>query len=103
MSRTVSPSVSESNTRGPTSTPAAIKRPAKKGSDVADDVLREALHQLQSVSSTDVNDAEGDFGQVVSNELRQINGENKIHAQKLIYEILYLGKLGKLTSATHIM
>ncbi|KAG7177287.1 hypothetical protein Hamer_G000579 [Homarus americanus] len=102
---TVSRSAAESNTREPSPTPSTSKRSTKRVSDDAENILKEALHHLQSLSSSEniINDADSDFGQVVANDLRQMSGENNIHAQKLIYEILYLGKLGRLSSSTTIM
>ncbi|KAG7165314.1 putative Alcohol dehydrogenase transcription factor Myb/SANT-like-containing protein 7 [Homarus americanus] len=102
---TLSRSAAELNTREPSPTPSTSKQPTKRVSDDADNVLKEAIHHLQSLSSSEniINDADSDFGQVVANDLRQMSGENKIHAQKLIYEILYLGKLGRLSSSTTIM
>ncbi|XP_064078399.1 uncharacterized protein LOC135195826 isoform X2 [Macrobrachium nipponense] len=73
--------------------------------DEQHEVLQEALHQLRNFSRPEEseNDDESDFGRVVTNDLRKMNEENKVHAQKLISEVLYIGKLGKLSSSMMIV
>lgn len=66
----------------------ARKRPTKKArvSDDSDKVIEQALQQLNALPST--HDCEDDFGNVVANGLRQMHGDNKIYAEKLIYDVL---------------
>lgn len=67
-------------------------------------MLQEALHQLKELSRSEKDsDEESAFGDVVTNDLRKMNEENRIHAQKLISEVLYLGKLGKLTFSSKVV
>ena len=67
-------------------------------------MLQEALHQLKRLSqSEEDNDNDGAFGGGVTNDLRKMNEENKIIAQKLISEMLFLGKLGKLSFSSMIV
>ena len=67
-------------------------------------MLQEALHQLKQVSQSEKDSDEGAaFADVVANDLRKMNEENRIHAQKLISEVLYLGKLGKLTFSSKVV
>ncbi|KAG7157097.1 hypothetical protein Hamer_G026251 [Homarus americanus] len=57
---TVYRSAAESNTREPSPTPSTSKRSTKRVSDDADNILKEALHHLQSLSSSEniINDAD---------------------------------------------
>ncbi|XP_063868894.1 uncharacterized protein LOC135104973 [Scylla paramamosain] len=72
--------------------------------DERHEVLEEALHQLKELSRSEKDsDEESAFGDVVTNDLRKMNVENRIHAQKLISEVLYLGKLGKLTFTSKVV
>ncbi|XP_066951681.1 uncharacterized protein [Macrobrachium rosenbergii] len=66
------------------------------------EVLQEALHQLRTLSRSE-DDNESDFGNVVANDLRQMSNENKIYAQKLISDVLFLGKLGRLSPSSMIV
>ncbi len=43
------------------------------------------------------------FGTVVANNLKEMNSENQIHAQKLIQDVIFLGRLGRLSSSTKIV
>lgn len=85
------------------STPCTSKRSAKRTHDDADDVIREALQQMRELSSTqDTADEFTDFAKVVANDLRLLTGETKILAQKLIYDAIFLGKLGKLSTSSMV-
>lgn len=79
----------------------ARKRPTKKArvSDDTDKVIEQALQQLNALPSTHA--CEDDFGNV-ANGLRQMHGDNKIYAKKLIHVVICMGKLGKLTSSTKL-
>lgn len=68
-------------------------------------MLQEALYQLKELSGSEKEDSsdESAFGGVVANDLRKMNEENKIHAQKLISEVLFLGKLGKLSFSSKVV
>ncbi|KAK3882125.1 hypothetical protein Pcinc_013480 [Petrolisthes cinctipes] len=83
---------------------ASSKRGAKKRvCDETDNVLQEALHQLRELSSsTEVSNTNMAFATVVANDLSQMSDDNKIYAQKLISDILFMGKLGMLSSSTKI-
>ncbi|KAK4287149.1 hypothetical protein Pmani_039775 [Petrolisthes manimaculis] len=73
-----------------------------KDVDVNDAMLA-ALNQLSVLSSKlDCSDECSAFGNVVANDLRLMTGENRLYAQKLIYDVLFLGKIGKLSSATKV-
>ncbi|KAK3853153.1 hypothetical protein Pcinc_040289 [Petrolisthes cinctipes] len=78
--------------------------PAKGMCNDADvNAMRAALHQLSALSSKlDSSDECSAFGNVVANDLRLMSGENRLYAQKLIYDVLFLGKIGKLSSATKV-
>ena len=67
--------------------------------DESDQVIHEALHQLRDLSSSK-DDAAIDFAAVVANDLHLMSPNN---AEKLISDILFLGKLGKLSSNTKII
>ena len=86
-----------------TSTPCTSKRSAKRTYDDADYVIREALQQMRELSSTqDTADEFTDFAKVIANDLRQLTGETKILAQKLIYDVIFLAKLGKLSTSSMV-
>lgn len=71
--------------------------------DDSDNVMRAALYQLRAMSSLqDKSDECTAFGHVVANDLRQMTRENRLYAQKVIYDVLFLGKLGKLSSLTKV-
>lgn len=70
--------------------------------DESDQVIHEALHQLRDLSSSR-EDAATDFAAVVANDLHLMSPNSKIYAEKLISDILFLGKLGKLSSDTKII
>ena len=58
---------------------------------------------MRELSSTqDTADECTDFAKVISNDLRQVTGETRILAQKLIYDVLFLAKVGKLSSSTMV-
>ncbi|XP_066989136.1 uncharacterized protein [Macrobrachium rosenbergii] len=106
------PSTSRENVQSGTPEPHRNQRLARRGikrSTAVDDrqeALQEALRQLTYLiarSEEADNDDESDFGRVVTNDLRKMNEENKVHAQKLISEVLYIGKLGKLSSSAVII
>lgn len=109
ISTPVSTSTSASTTtktkkRASTSTPSTSgKRSSKPVSDDTNSIVQEAFQQLKALSSSNDNDGNSDFGNVVANDLRQMSNENKIYAQKLINDILFRGKLGKLPSSTMIV
>ena len=98
-------SISNKRTREQSPTPTKrFKKTPKRVCEDTDDVLQEAIHQLRALSSSqDMCDANSDFGNVVANDMRQMSNENKIYAQKIITEILFWGKLGKLSSSTMIV
>ncbi|XP_064088006.1 uncharacterized protein LOC135202507 [Macrobrachium nipponense] len=78
-------------------------RSGKRMRDDADDIMREALHQLRELSSTqDTADDCTAFSTVVANDLRQLKGETKIYAEKLIYDVLFLAKLCRLSSTSMV-
>lgn len=82
-------------------TPSTTKRSAKRIRDDTDDVIREALHQLRELSSTqDTAQDCNAFANVVGNDLRQLTGETKILAEKLIYDVIFLAKLDRLSSSS---
>ncbi|KAK3883288.1 hypothetical protein Pcinc_002881 [Petrolisthes cinctipes] len=104
------PSTSRDSVRPATPEPSRIQPQMTRGrkrsliTDERREVLQEALHQLQRLSqSEEDNDNDGAFGGVVTNDLRQMNEQNKIIAQKLISEVLFLGKLGKLSFSSMIV
>ena len=68
-------------------------------------MLQKALHQLKQLFRSEKEEGDDDsyFGGVVTNNLRKMNEENKIHAQKLISEVLHLGKLGKLSFSSKVV
>ncbi|XP_064081990.1 uncharacterized protein LOC135198365 [Macrobrachium nipponense] len=66
------------------------------------EVLQEALHQLRTLSRPE-DDNESDFGNVVANDLRQMSNRSKICAQKLISDVLFLGKLGRLSPSSMVV
>lgn len=74
-------------------------------SDESYEVLQEAILRLkqQSRSEKEGSDDDPAFGCVVANDLRKMNEENKIHAQKLISDVLFLGKLGKLSFSSKVV
>ncbi|XP_045115994.1 uncharacterized protein LOC123507302 [Portunus trituberculatus] len=105
------PSTSHDNVRPATPESSRIQTQTTEGrkrsllTDERHEVLQEALHQLKELSRSEKEDSneESAFGDVVTNDLRKMNEENRIHAQKLISEVLYLGKLGKLTFSSKVV
>lgn len=57
------------------------------------------------MSSQDTNsdDEMGAFSVVIANDLRHMSVENRVYAQKLINDILFLGKVGKISATTKIL
>lgn len=105
------PSTSQDKVRAATHESSRIQTQSTRGrkrslpTDERHAVLQEALHQLKQLSRSEKEDSDEEtaFGDVVANDLRKMNEENRIHAQKLISEVLYLGKLGKLTFSTMVV
>ncbi|XP_064121204.1 uncharacterized protein LOC135225741 [Macrobrachium nipponense] len=100
------PSTSHENVQSGTPEPSRSWHSTKRGlkrptaSDKRHEVLQEALHQLRNLSQSEEgdNDDQSDFGSVVTSDLLKMNEENKVLAEKLISQVLYIGKLGKLSS-----
>ena len=92
----------DNSTRSDTcTTVSTTNRSDKRMREDADDVIREALRQLKGLASTqDTADDCTSFATVVANDLRQLTGETKIYAEKLIYDVLFLAKLGRLSSTS---
>lgn len=81
-----------------------IKDPEKKPHTKSIDemqLLQEAYNELRSLSQAE--NTFSAFGTVVSNNLTEMNSENQIYAQKLINDIIFLGRLGRLSSSTMIV
>lgn len=78
------------------------RRGMEQNRDDTDSVLDEALKQLRNMSP-ERGDENSDFGRVVDNDLGHMSKESRLYAQKLISDILYRGKAGKLTLSTAIM
>ena len=105
------PSTSQDNVRPATHESSRIqtqsnrRRKRSLPTDESHAVLQEVLHQLKELSRSEeeVSDEESAFGDVIAIDLRKMNEENRINAQKLISEVLYLGKLGKLTFSTRVV
>ncbi|XP_066970770.1 uncharacterized protein [Macrobrachium rosenbergii] len=88
----------------PTQSARSKKRGKKRVCDETDNALRRALRQVRELSSSDEErNTETDFANVVENDLSQMSDENKTYAQKLISDILFLGKMGKLSSSYKII
>ncbi|XP_064117767.1 uncharacterized protein LOC135223193 [Macrobrachium nipponense] len=87
MTGTAVPSSSRGNARS-TTTPRGLKRPLLK--EERHEVLHEALNHLKQLSQSEIEEDESAFGQVVSNDLRKMDEDNKICAQKIISEVLIL-------------
>lgn len=64
-------------------------------------LLQEAYNELKSCSQNE--NAFSAVGSVVSNNLKEMNSENQIYAQKLINDIIFLGRLGRLTSSSSVV
>lgn len=76
----------------------------KRECEDADTVFQEAVRQLRALSSAEeITDVYSDYGNIVAHDLRQMSEESRIYAQKFINEILFLGKLGKLSASTMIV
>ncbi|KAK3894952.1 hypothetical protein Pcinc_001309 [Petrolisthes cinctipes] len=82
--------------------PSTIQRPTKRARvpDDTDKVIEQSLGQLNALSST--HDSDDDFGTVVAHGLRHMHGDTKIYAEKLINDVLFMGKLGKITASTKL-
>ncbi|XP_064120389.1 uncharacterized protein LOC135225046 [Macrobrachium nipponense] len=89
----------------PTQSASSNKRGRKRVCNETDNVLQEALRQLRELSppSTEDRNMEADFANVVANDLSQMSNESKMYAQKLISDVLFLGKIGKLSLSTKII
>lgn len=104
---TVTPTTSPRKTANPRATSKrdetdSSHRTRRRRRDDTDSVLDEALKQLRSMSP-ERGDENSDFGRVVANDLGRMSDECKLYAQKLISDILFRGKVGKLTMSTMIM
>lgn len=99
------PRTEHTSTRRRTPTPKNIgTRGIKRVCEDADTALQEAVQQLRALSSAEqINDVYSDFGNVVAHDLRQMSEESRIYAHRYINEILFLGKLGKLSASTMIV
>lgn len=90
--------------RTPTPKKDISTRGTKRVCEDADTALQEAVQQLRALSSAEeITDVYSDFGNVVAHDLRQMSEESRIYAQRYINEILFLGKLGKLSASTMIV
>lgn len=90
--------------RTPTTKKNIGTRGTKRVCEDADTALQEAVQQLRALSSAEeITDVYSDFGNVVAHDLRQMSEESRIYAQRYINEILFLGKLGKLSASTMIV
>lgn len=79
-------------------------RGTKRECEDSDAVLQEAVQQLRAMSSSEeITDVYSDFGNVVAHDLRQMSQESRIYAQRFINEILFWGKLGRLSPSTMIV
>ncbi|XP_037779776.1 uncharacterized protein LOC119576247 [Penaeus monodon] len=84
------PSTSQDNVRPATHKSSRIQTQSTRGrkrslpTDERHAVLQEALHQLKELSRSEKEDSdeESAFGDVVANDLRKMNEEYRIHAQK---------------------
>ena len=85
--------------RPTSSTPRKCRR--KMPCDDSDEVIHEALNQLKELSSKE-EDGNASFGSVVANDPSLMSPNSRIYAKKLISDILFLGKLGNLSSATTV-
>lgn len=63
--------------------------------------MQKAYDELRSLSQTE--NVFSAFGTVVENNLKEMNTENQIYAQKLVQDIIFLGRLGRLSSSTKIV
>lgn len=85
-------------------TPSTSHRRTPKRVQETDNVLHEVIVTMRALSSTqEISDACSDFGNVVADSMRQMSEEQQIFAQKHITDILFLGRLGKLSSSTKIV
>ena len=67
-------------------------------------MLQEAVQQLRAMSAAEeITDVYSDFGNVVTHDLRQMSEESKIYAQRFLDEILFWGKVGKLSASTMVL
>lgn len=67
-------------------------------------MLQEAVQQLRAMSSAEeTTDVYSDFGNVVAHDLRQMSEESRIYAQRFISEVLFLGKVGRLSASTMVV
>ncbi|XP_064077252.1 uncharacterized protein LOC135194952 [Macrobrachium nipponense] len=94
----------DNSARSDTSTTVnTANRSGKRMRDDEDDVMGEALQQLKELSSTqDTTDDCTAFATVVANDLRQLKGETNIYGEKLIYDVLFLAKLCRLSSTSMV-
>lgn len=80
-----------------------MQDPQKYPTKICDEtkLLEEAYNELRSLSQTE--NAFSAFGNVVADNLKETNCENQIYTQKLIQDIIFLGRLGRLSSSTKIV
>ncbi|XP_068215340.1 uncharacterized protein [Palaemon carinicauda] len=64
-------------------------------------LLQEAYNELESLSQSENGFTA--FGTVVANNLNEMNCENQIYAKKLVLDVIFLGRLGRLSSSTKIV
>ncbi|XP_076037095.1 uncharacterized protein LOC143022656 [Oratosquilla oratoria] len=64
-------------------------------------LMQKAYDELKTLSQTE--NVFSAFGTVVANNLKEMNSENQIYAQKLVQDIIFLGRLGRLSSSTKIV
>lgn len=97
--------IEHTSTRKRTRTPNKnMNKRVKRVCEDTDTFLQEAVQQLRALSSAEeITDVYSDFGNVVAHDLRQMSEDSRVYAQRYITEILFLGKLGKLSASTMIV